>query len=42
MRRNVLVTLAVLALIVFALYAAHAMDLVGMIIRGHGGFGDRS
>ena len=37
MRRMVLITLAVLAIVAAVLYAAHAMDLVGMIIRGHGG-----
>jgi len=39
MRLNVLITLAVLTAIVVALYTAHSMDLVGMIMRGHGGMG---
>lgn len=37
MRRNVLITVAVLAVIAVALYAAYSMDLVGMMMRGHGG-----
>lgn len=37
MRRMALITLTVLAVVAAVLYAAHAMDLVGMIIRGHGG-----
>jgi hypothetical protein len=37
MRRNLMITLAVVGAIAVFLYAAHSMDLVGMIIRGHGG-----
>jgi hypothetical protein len=37
MRRRVLIALAVLAVIAAAVYAADAMDLVGMIMRSHGG-----
>jgi len=39
MKRFLMVGLAILLPIGLALYAAHAMDLVGMIVRGHGGVG---
>ena len=37
MKRNLMITIAVVAAIMIILYSAHSMDLVGMIIRGHGG-----
>lgn len=38
MRRRTVITLLAVVAIVAALYAAHSFDLVGMIVRGHGGF----
>lgn len=42
MKHKILITVVVLAFIAAALYAAHAMDLAGMIVRGHGGLGGHS
>jgi hypothetical protein len=37
MRRRTAVTVLVIAAVLAVLYAAQAFDLVGMIVRGHGG-----
>jgi len=37
MRRNLVIIVAIIGVIAGMLYAAHAMDLVGMIARAHGG-----
>lgn len=37
MRRTVLIALGVLAVVAGAIYAAQSMDLMGMMIRAHGG-----
>jgi len=38
MRRRTVLTLLAIVAVLAALYAAHSLDLVGMIVRGHGGF----
>jgi hypothetical protein len=38
MRRRTTVTLLAIVAVLLALYAAYSLDLVGMIVRGHGGF----
>lgn len=37
MRRRMAVTIIIIAAVLAVLYAAHSFDLVGMIVRGHGG-----
>ena len=37
MKRNLMIAIAVAGAIAVVLYGAHSMDLVGMIIKGHGG-----
>ena len=37
MKRNLTIAIAVAVAVAVVVYGAHSMDLVGMIIKGHGG-----